>query len=80
MGYALLPQAVVASQQHRFGVHWCPLPPHLQPNIARVDTCFVTGAQSGWSPALRALAQLLGVVSDVQQKESALREAAEFLT
>lgn len=62
MGYALLPQAVVAAQQARFGVHSCPLPPALA-TIARVDTCFVTGPTNSWSPALRALAQLLGVVT-----------------
>lgn len=59
MGYALLPQAVVAAQQHRFGVHWCALPAPLRPAIAQVDTCLVTGAASGWSPALRALVELL---------------------
>jgi hypothetical protein len=80
MGYALLPQAVVASQQHRFGVHWCPLPPHLQPNIARVDTCFVTGPQSGWSPALRALALLLGVVREQAEDGVASLSAEAFLT
>lgn len=80
MGYALLPQAVVASQQHRFGVHWCQLPAPLQPNIARVDTCFVTGAQTGWSPALRALAQLLGVVPATAEDGAKILEAAAFLT
>lgn len=59
MGYALLPRAVVTAQQHRFAVHVCTLPAHLQTEIARVDTCFVAGARSSWSPALRAFAQLL---------------------
>ena len=58
MGYALLSRALVEDQQQRFAVHWCPLPPE-QADIAQVDTCFVTGPQAGWSPALRALAQLL---------------------
>jgi DNA-binding transcriptional LysR family regulator len=47
-GYALLPQALIAAQQQRFGVHWCPLPPALA-GIAQVDTCFVTGPQASWS-------------------------------
>ena len=58
MGYALLPRALVEAQQPRFGVHWCALPPQ-QAAIGVVDTCFVTGPQASWSPAVRALAQLL---------------------
>lgn len=59
MGYALLPRAVVQAQQHRFGVHVCPLPDDLPPGIAEVDTCFVAGPGAGWSPALHACAQML---------------------
>jgi DNA-binding transcriptional LysR family regulator len=72
MGYALLPQALIAAQQQRFGVHWCPLPPALA-GIAQVDTCFVTGPQASWSPALRAMAQLLQeVVEPVVGAEKAV--------
>ena len=58
MGYALLPRALVEAQQPRFGVHWCALPPP-QAAIGVVDTCFVTGPQASWSPAVRALVKLL---------------------
>ena len=58
MGHALLPKVVVQALQPRFGVHLCALPAALQ-RIAQVDTCLVTGPQLSWSPALRALAQLL---------------------
>lgn len=58
MGYALLPRALVEAQQPRFGVHWCALPPQ-QAAMGVVDTCFVTGPQASWSPAVRALVKLL---------------------
>lgn len=61
MGYALLSRALVEAQQQRFGVHWISLPPGLAEEFAWVDTCFVTGSVAGWSPALRAFAQLLGI-------------------
>lgn len=61
MGYALLSRSLVEAQQQRFGVHWMALPPELVDEIAWVDTCFVTGSVAGWSPALRAFAQLLGI-------------------
>ena len=61
MGYALLSRSLVESQQQRFDVHWMTLPGKLGRELAWVDTCFVTGAVQGWSPALRAFAQLLGV-------------------
>ncbi|HYR26269.1 MAG TPA: LysR family transcriptional regulator [Aquabacterium sp.] len=61
MGHALLPEAVVQAQQHRFGVHWMRLPGPLRADIARVGTCFVAGPAHTWSPALRACATLLKV-------------------
>ena len=61
MGYALLSRSLVESQQQRFDVHWMALPGKIGAELAWVDTCFVTGAVSGWSPALRAFAQILGI-------------------
>ncbi|WP_051303129.1 LysR family transcriptional regulator [Comamonas composti] len=55
MGYALLSRALVEAQQQRFAVHCTSLPQDL----AWVDTCFVAGSAPGWSPALRAFAELL---------------------
>ena len=75
MGYALLPQSVVQAQQARFGVQGCALPPGLA-DIARVDTCLVTGPEASWSPALRAWVQLLHeTVAPSQQ----MAEAEELL-
>lgn len=75
MGYALLPQSVVQAQQARFGVQSCALPPGLA-DIARVDTCLVTGPEASWSPALRAWVQLLHeTVAPSQQ----MAEAEELL-
>ena len=61
MGYALLPRSLVESQQQRFDVHWMPLPAPFDKDLAWVNTCFVTGAVSGWSPAMHAFAQVLGI-------------------
>ncbi|GGH64178.1 LysR family transcriptional regulator [Comamonas phosphati] len=78
MGYALLPRALVEAQQQRFGVHWIALPPELADQIAWVDTCFVTGSVAGWSPVLRAFAQLLGIrAPGIRQVDS--RSAAPAL-
>jgi DNA-binding transcriptional LysR family regulator len=75
MGYALLPQSVVQAQQARFGVQGCALPPGLA-DIARVDTCLVSGPEASWSPALRAWVQLLHeTVAPPQQ----MAEAEELL-
>ena len=68
MGYALLSRSLVEAQQQRFDVHWMALPGKTGRELAWVDTCFVTGAIEGWSPALHAFAQVLGV--DPQQAES----------
>lgn len=59
MGWALMPQAVVQAQQHRFGVHMRRLPAPLRPRLAQVQTFWVAGARAGWSPGLQALAQRL---------------------
>lgn len=64
MGLALLPQAVVQAQQHRFGVHTLVLPEPLRTRVGRLDTWFVAGAPSGWSIALRAFAAQLQVAPD----------------
>ncbi|MGW8420089.1 MULTISPECIES: LysR substrate-binding domain-containing protein [Comamonas] len=61
MGYALLSRSLVEAQQQRFGVHWMTLPGRSGQELAFVDTCFVTAAVQGWSPALHAFAQVLGV-------------------
>lgn len=50
MGYALLPEAVVAAQQSRFAVHYLALPDH----IGDVTTCWAALDKPGWSPALAA--------------------------
>ena len=61
MGYGLMSRALVESQQQRFDVHWMPLPAPFDKDLAWVNTCFVTGAVSGWSPAMHAFAQVLGI-------------------
>ena len=68
MGYALLSRSLVESQQQCFAVHWMSLPGKSGQELAWVDTCFVTGAVTGWSPALHAFAQVLGV--EPQHKQS----------
>lgn len=50
MGYALLPQAVVARHQGRLALHTCPVP---EP-IGRVTTYLAAPKSEGWSPALTA--------------------------
>lgn len=61
MGYALLPRALVEAQQPRFHVHWLALPGSAGRDLAMVDTCFVTGKLQGWSPAMHAFSQVLGI-------------------
>lgn len=61
MGFALLPRSVVESQQYRFDVHIVPLPGPLAQEVARVETYFVVPGRPGWSPALHACVQLLGL-------------------
>jgi len=62
MGFALLPRSVVLPQQYRFDVHIVPLPSTLTQEVARVETYFVVpAAKPGWSPALHACVQLLGL-------------------
>lgn len=80
MGYALLPRSLVEVQQQRFAVHWMALPGPEGAALAWVDTCFVTRTGAGWSPALRAFAQLLQV-SPPQESGAAdaERAAAEVL-
>ena len=68
MGYALLSRSLVEAQQQRFAVHWMTLPGKTGQELAWVDTCFVTGAIEGWSPAVHAFAQVLGV--DPQQPQA----------
>lgn len=69
MGYALLSRSLVEAQQQRFGVHWMSLPGKTGQELAWVDTCFVTGALQGWSPALHAFAQVLGVDPQARQAQ-----------
>ena len=61
MGYALLPRSLVESQQQRFDVHCMPLPAPFNADLAWVETFYATGAIAGWSPAMHAFAQLLGI-------------------
>jgi DNA-binding transcriptional LysR family regulator len=65
MGYGLLPRSVVQAQQHRFGVHITALPGALAQEVARVETWFVVPARQGWSPALHACVEVLGIDQDV---------------
>lgn len=59
MGFALMPLALMHTQQSRFAVHTLALPQPLRSQIAQVDTWLVAREQSGWSPQLHALAALL---------------------
>ena len=59
MGFALMPLALMQIQQARFGIHTLTLPEPLRHQIAVVDTWLVAPEQSGWSPQLHALADLL---------------------
>ena len=59
MGFALMPLALMRSQQSRFGVHTLVLPEPLRSQIALVDTWLVAPEREGWSPQLHALADLL---------------------
>lgn len=59
MGLALMPLALVQTQQARFGVHCLRLPGRLRQQIGMVDTWMVAPDPAGWSPALRALVQQL---------------------
>lgn len=69
MGYALLSRSLVEAQQQRFGVHWIRLPGKAGQELAWVNTCFVTGPVQGWSPALHAFAQLLGIDPQARQAQ-----------
>ncbi|MEX0730731.1 MAG: LysR substrate-binding domain-containing protein [Aquisalimonadaceae bacterium] len=53
MGFTVLPEAVVASQQSRFRVYGLPLPT----DIATVPTFFIAPERSGWTPALKEFAR-----------------------
>lgn len=59
MGFALMPQALMQTQQARFGIHCLPLPQPLRSQIGVVDTWLVAPESSGWSPQLHALVALL---------------------
>ena len=59
MGFALMPQALMATQQARFGIHCVRLPEPLRSQIGVVDTWLVAPEPQGWSPQLHALAQQL---------------------
>lgn len=59
MGFALMPHALMQTQQHRFGIHCLSLPAPLHQRIALVDTWLVAPDQGGWSPQLHALAAQL---------------------
>ncbi|MDR0200713.1 MAG: LysR family transcriptional regulator [Delftia acidovorans] len=74
MGYGLLPRSVVQAQQHRFGVHITALPGALAQEVARVETWFVVPARQGWSPALHACVEVLGI-EGVQGEEALGMEA-----
>lgn len=59
MGFALMPQALMHTQQARFAIHWVRLPEPLRSQIGVVDTWLVAPEPQGWSPQLHALAQQL---------------------
>lgn len=59
MGFALMPQALMQTQQARFGIHCLRLPEPLRSQIGVVDTWWVAPQPQGWSPQLRALATQL---------------------
>lgn len=59
MGLALMPLALMQTQQARFAVHTLVLPEPLRSQIAIVDTWLVAPDAAGWSPQLHALADLL---------------------
>lgn len=61
MGFGLLPRSVVQSQQDRFDVRIVPLPGALARQVAQVETFFAVPARPGWSPALQACVELLGL-------------------
>ena len=65
MGFALMPRALMQTQQARFGIHCLRLPPTLRSQIGVVDTWLVAPEPAGWSPQLHALtAQLLGAAAE----------------
>lgn len=74
MGYGLLPRSVVQAQQHRFGVHLTALPGALAREVAHVETWFAVPARAGWSPALHACVEVLGI-EGVQGEEALGMEA-----
>lgn len=59
MGFALMPRALIETQQSRFGIHYLVLPEPLRGDIGVVDTWWVAPEPQSWSPQLRALAQQL---------------------
>lgn len=59
MGFALMPQALVQTQQARFAIHALRLPPPLRSQMGVVDTWLVAPEQAAWSPQLHALVSLL---------------------
>ncbi|MEG0538011.1 MAG: LysR family transcriptional regulator [Comamonas sp.] len=59
MGFALMPLALMQTQQSRFGTHCVRLPEPLRSQIGVVDTWLVAPEQQGWSPQLRALVDKL---------------------
>ena len=59
MGFALMPLALMETQQSRFGTHCLRLPEPLRSQIGVVDTWLVAPEQQGWSPQLRALVDKL---------------------
>ena len=71
--HALMQEAVVfqdlalaiVDEQHRFGVHITALPGALAQEVARVETWFVVPARQGWSPALHACVEVLGIDQEV---------------
>lgn len=62
MGYALLPQSVVAQHQDRLALHVCPVPRH----IGQVSTCLSTPRSDGWSPALAAFVEAVTAQTDAR--------------
>lgn len=73
MGLALMPRALMQTQQTRFAIHWVRLPPPLRAQIGMVDTWLVAPETAGWSPQLHAL---VGQLLPLQNSQKVRAQAA----
>lgn len=77
MGFALMPQALMRTQQSRFGIHCLPLPGALRSQVALVDTWLVAPEPAGWSPQLQALVQQLHTAPNAASGTASLAGALQ---